>query len=128
KLDNLGALDGSPRFMLVEGDLCALDLEPLLEDAPVVFHLAAQPGVRLSFGEGFARYTADNMLATQRVFEAAAAAGCRRVVWASSSSVYGDAAAYPCIEAETPTSPRSPYGVTKRACEDLADIYRGQGL
>jgi len=128
KLDNLGALDGSPRFMLVEGDLCTLDLEPLLEDAPVVFHLAAQPGVRLSFGEGFARYTADNMLATQRVFEAAAAAGCRRVVWASSSSVYGDAAAYPCIEAETPTSPRSPYGVTKRACEDLADIYRGQGL
>jgi UDP-glucuronate 4-epimerase len=84
--------------------------------------------VRLSFGEGFARYTADNMLATQRVFEAAAAAGCPRVVWASSSSVYGDAAAYPCVEDETPTGPRSPYGVTKRACEDLAAIYRGQGL
>ena len=128
KLDNLGALDGSPRFMLVEGDLCALDLEPLLEDAPVVFHLAAQPGVRLSFGEGFARYTADNILATQRVLEAAAAADCPRVVWASSSSVYGDAAAYPCIEAETPTAPRSPYGVTKRACEDLAAVYGNGGL
>ena len=96
--------------------------------APVVFHLAAQPGVRLSFGEGFARYTADNMLATQRVLEAAAAADCPRVVWASSSSVYGDAAAYPCIEAETPTAPRSPYGVTKRACEDLAAVYGNGGL
>ena len=94
----------------------------------MVFHLAAQPGVRLSFGDGFARYTADNMLATQRVLEAAAAADCPRVVWASSSSVYGDAAAYPCIEAETPTAPRSPYGVTKRACEDLAAVYGNGGL
>ena len=94
----------------------------------MIFHLAAQPGVRLSFGEGFARYTADNILATQRVFEAAAAAGCPRVVWASSSSVYGDAEAYPCIEGETPTAPRSPYGVTKRACEDLAAVYANAGL
>jgi nucleoside-diphosphate-sugar epimerase len=128
KVANLGALEGSRRFTLVEGDLVTMDLAPLLADAPVVFHLAAQPGVRPSFGEGFARYTADNLLATQRVLEAAAAAGCPRVVWASSSSVYGDAAAYPCIEAETPTAPRSPYGVTKRACEDLAAIYRSGGL
>ena len=128
KVANLSALEGSPRFSLVEGDLNELDLPALLRDAPLVFHLAAQPGVRLSFGEGFARYTADNILATQRVLEAAATAGCPRVVWASSSSVYGDAAAYPCIEAQTPTAPRSPYGVTKRACEDLAAIYRGGGL
>jgi UDP-glucuronate 4-epimerase len=127
KLANLGALEGAPRFELVEDDLSAMDLAPLLADAPVVFHLAAQPGVAPSFGEGFARYTTDNILATQRVLEAAAAADCPRVVWASSSSVYGDAAAYPCIEAETPTSPRSPYGVTKRACEDLAAIY-GSGM
>jgi nucleoside-diphosphate-sugar epimerase len=128
KLANLGALEGAPRFTLVEDDLVSMDLAAVLADAPVVFHLAAQPGVRLSFGEGFARYTADNILATQRVLEAAAAAGCPRVVWASSSSVYGDAAAYPCVEDETPTAPRSPYGVTKRACEDLARIYRGGGL
>jgi UDP-glucuronate 4-epimerase len=128
KLDNLAVLEGAPRFRLVEADLTKIDLPPLLADAPVVFHLAAQPGVRLSFGEGFARYTADNMVATQRVFEAAGAAGCPRVVWASSSSVYGDAAAYPCIEDDTPTSPRSPYGVTKRACEDLSAIYRSGGL
>ena len=128
KLANLTALEGAPRFDLVEGDLNDLDLAPLFADAPVVFHLAAQPGVRLSFGEGFARYTADNILATQRVLEAASAAGCPRVVWASSSSVYGDAAAYPCVEASTPTAPRSPYGVTKRACEDLAAVYGNGGL
>jgi UDP-glucuronate 4-epimerase len=128
KVANLTALESSPRFTLVEGDLNALDLGALFEGGPLVFHLAAQPGVRLSFGEGFAQYTADNVLATQRVLEAAAAAGCPRVVWASSSSVYGDAAEYPCIEASTPTRPRSPYGVTKRACEDLAAIYRDAGL
>jgi UDP-glucuronate 4-epimerase len=128
KLANLGAIEGAPRFELVEADLTQMDLAPLLADAPVVFHLAAQPGVAPSFGDGFARYTTDNMLATQRVFEAAAAAECPRVVWASSSSVYGDAAAYPCIEGDTPTSPRSPYGVTKRACEDLAAIYASGGL
>ena len=128
KLSNLGALEGAPRFALVEADLTKMDLAPLLADAPLVFHLAAQPGVAPSFGEGFARYTSDNMLATQRVLEAAAEAKCPRVVWASSSSVYGDAAAYPCIEEQTPTAPRSPYGVTKRACEDLAAIYGSGGL
>jgi UDP-glucuronate 4-epimerase len=128
KLSNLGALEGSPRFTLVEADLTTMDLAPVLADAPHVFHLAAQPGVAPSFGEGFARYTADNMLATQRVLEAAAEAKCPRVVWASSSSVYGDAATYPTIEDKTPTSPRSPYGVTKRACEDLAAIYASGGL
>ena len=100
----------------------------MLSQADAVFHLAAQAGVRDSFGDGFARYARDNMVATQRVFEAAAEASCPRVVWASSSSVYGDAATYPCVEATTPTSPRSPYGVTKRACEDLADVYRTKGL
>ena len=128
KLANLGVLNGARRFELVEDDLTTMDLAPILRDAPLVFHLAAQPGVAPSFGDGFARYTADNMLATQRVLEAAAAATCPRVVWASSSSVYGDAATYPTIEDKTPTSPRSPYGVTKRACEDLAAIYASGGL
>jgi UDP-glucuronate 4-epimerase len=128
KLANLGALRGARRFALVEDDLATMDLTPLLRDVGTVFHLAAQPGVAASFGEGFARYTSDNMLATQRVLEAAAEAGCHRVVWASSSSVYGDAEEYPTVEASTPTRPRSPYGVTKRACEDLAAIYRRGGL
>src|SRR3954471_1293789 len=116
KLANLEALAEEPAFELVEADLSRVDLGPLVAGADVVFHLAAQAGVRGSFGDTFAGYARDNLLATQRVFEAARGAGCRRVVWASSSSVYGDAEAYPCVEDETPTRPRSPYGVTKRAC------------
>jgi len=125
---NLEGLRGEPRFTLVEADLAGADLAPLVADRPVVFHLAAQPGVRLSFGEHFARYARDNLLATQRVFEAALVAGSPRVVWASSSSVYGDAEAFPTVEDVTPTRPRSPYGVTKRACEDLARVYGISGL
>ncbi len=125
---NLLDLRGERRFDLVEADLATADLGRLVRGIDVVFHLAAQPGVRRSFGDGFARYTTDNVVATQRVLEAAQAGDCSRVVWASSSSVYGDAADYPCLEDATPTRPRSPYGVTKRACEDLAAIYRGGGL
>ena len=94
----------------------------------MVFHLAAQAGVRGSFGDSFSGYVHDNLIATQRLLERALDAGCPRVAMASSSSVYGDAEAYPCVEGVTPTRPRSPYGATKRMCEDLADIYRGLGL
>jgi UDP-glucuronate 4-epimerase len=91
-----------------------------------VFHLAGQPGVR-SFGDVFPLYVRHNVLATQQVFEAAAAAGLR-VVFASSSSVYGDAARYPTPEDAAPR-PLSPYGITKLACEHLAHAYdRGFGL
>jgi nucleoside-diphosphate-sugar epimerase len=128
KMNNLAALVHEPRFTLCELDLATDAFAPLLADRPLVFHLAAQAGVRASFGAEFTRYLHDNLLATQRVLEMAGAAGCPRVVWASSSSVYGDAATYPCREGETPTRPRSPYGATKRACEDLADIYRQGGL
>jgi UDP-glucuronate 4-epimerase len=124
---NLTDLADEPGFDLVEADLVSADLAPLLRGVDTVFHLAAQPGVRKSFA-AFDEYTADNLVATQRVFAAALEAGVRRVVWASSSSVYGDAEQYPTIEDVTPTAPRSPYGATKRACEDLARIYRGLGL
>jgi UDP-glucuronate 4-epimerase len=91
-----------------------------------VFHLAGQPGVR-SFGRVFPDYLRRNVLATQRVFEAAVAAGVR-VVFASSSSVYGDAERYPTPE-ETEPQPVSPYGITKLSCEHLAHAYsRGFGL
>jgi nucleoside-diphosphate-sugar epimerase len=128
KEENLADVLGDAAFELLELDLSSAALEPLLADRPVVFHLAAQPGVRGSFGEGFAIYLRDNVLATQRLLEAAVASRCGRIVWASSSSVYGDAAAYPCRERATPTAPRSPYGMTKRACEDLAAIYRRRGV
>ncbi len=85
-----------------------------------VFHLAAQAGVR-SFGDIFPVYVRRNLLATQRVFEACAHAGVR-VVFASSSSVYGEAEAYPTPE-DTEPRPISPYGITKLACEQLARAY-----
>jgi UDP-glucuronate 4-epimerase len=86
-----------------------------------VFHLAGQPGVRASFGD-FDLYVRRNVLATQRVFESAARAGAR-VVFASSSSVYGDAERYPTPE-DTEPKPISPYGITKLACEHLAYAYK----
>jgi UDP-glucuronate 4-epimerase len=97
-----------------------LEAELDFADVDGVFHLAAQPGVR-SFGGIFPVYVRQNILATQRVFEAAASAGAR-VVFASSSSVYGDAAAYPTPE-DTLPRPLSPYGITKLACEHLAYAY-----
>jgi UDP-glucuronate 4-epimerase len=91
-----------------------------------VFHLAGQPGVR-SFGDVFALYVERNVLASQRVFEAAARDGVR-VVFASSSSVYGEAERYPTPE-DTPPAPVSPYGITKLTCEHLARAYaRSFGL
>ncbi len=88
-----------------------------------VFHLAGQPGVR-SFGDVFPLYLRRNVLASQRVFEAAARDGAK-VVFASSSSVYGAAERYPTPEETTP-HPLSPYGISKLACEQLADAYRRQ--
>ncbi len=85
-----------------------------------VFHLAGQPGVR-SFGGIFPVYVRQNILASQRLFEAAVAAG-SRTVFVSSSSVYGDAAAYPTSE-DTAPRPLSPYGITKLACEHLVHAY-----
>lgn len=87
-----------------------------------VFHLAGQPGVR-SFGDVFPLYVRRNVLASQRVFEAAATAGVR-VVFASSSSIYGDAERYPTPE-DTSPRPVSPYGITKLTCEHLARAYAG---
>ncbi len=128
KLANLEALADDSRFELRIEDIVEAPLDRLFADRPVIFHLAAQAGVRASFGEGFSQYLHDNVLATQLLLEAAQAAGCPRVVLASSSSVYGDADRYPVREQSTPTRPRSPYGVAKRACEELAAVYRNQGL
>jgi UDP-glucuronate 4-epimerase len=115
KEENARALD------VVRADLAEDALEDLFEGAHGVFHLAGQPGVRASFGAGFADYLSRNVLASQRVFETAAALG-QRVVFASSSSVYGDAERLPTPE-ETELRPISPYGITKAACEQLARAY-----
>jgi UDP-glucuronate 4-epimerase len=95
--------------------------DPLdLEGVDGIFHLAGQPGVR-SFGLVFPTYVRQNVLASQRVFEAAVVGG-SRVVLASSSSIYGDAETYPTPETATP-APLSPYGITKLAVENLAYAY-----
>jgi len=91
-----------------------------LDGVDGVFHLAAQAGVR-SFGDVFPVYVRQNLLATQRVFESCARAGVR-VVFASSSSVYGEAEAYPTSE-DIPPRPISPYGITKLGGEHLARSY-----
>jgi UDP-glucuronate 4-epimerase len=116
---------GGVRFS--ELDLAEDPIEPLIDEVDGVFHLAARPGVRTSWGSTFDTYLRDNLLATQRVFEAAVKRGVR-VVYASSSSIYGDAEAYPLREDAKPV-PVSPYGVSKLACEALATSYgRSAGL
>src|SRR6266511_2455901 len=128
KEGNLERARDHSAFRFVEGRLQDLDLAPLLEGASEVYHLAAQAGVRSSWGRDFALYSDHNVLATQRVLEAAVAAGRPRVVYASSSSVYGDAKPLPLRE-DTPCQPISPYGVTKLAGEHLAVLYhRNHGL
>ncbi|HTN86611.1 MAG TPA: NAD-dependent epimerase/dehydratase family protein, partial [Sorangium sp.] len=117
------------RFTLVEGDLDQLDLEALLSGVEVVFHEAGQPGVRGSWGRQFDVYLDRNIRATQRLLEAArSSASLRRFVYASSSSVYGDAERYPTLETDRP-QPKSPYGVSKLAAEHLVSLYaRNFGL
>jgi UDP-glucuronate 4-epimerase len=112
KEENARALD------LQRIDLAERGLE--LHGVDGVFHLAGQPGVR-SFGDAFPVYLRRNVLVTQRVLEAASAAGVR-VVFASSSSVYGNAERYPTPEDAEP-QPISPYGITKLACEHLVRAY-----
>jgi UDP-glucose 4-epimerase len=123
KRDNLALLGEHPAWTLVQGDLNELDLPPLLEGIEIVFHLAAQPGVRASWGQTFAAYVESNVTALQRLLEASAATGIERFVFASSSSVYGDAECLPTYE-ETPLQPISPYGATKALGEHLCRVYR----
>ena len=120
---NLRDALSNSRFRLAELDVAIADgaLVEAVADAELVFHLAAQPGVRTSWGASFEHYVHRNLLATQRVFEAAAEVGLR-VVLASSSSVYGDVEAGATQESAA-LRPISPYGVTKLGCEHLARAY-----
>jgi nucleoside-diphosphate-sugar epimerase len=122
KRANLSRLARHGRFDHSVADLRAADLVPLIDGADVVHHLAGQPGVRLSWSTGFDIYVGHNVIATQRLLEAARAAHIGRLVYASSSSVYGNAARYPTEETDLP-SPHSPYGVTKLAGEHLCALY-----
>jgi nucleoside-diphosphate-sugar epimerase len=104
-------------------DLTCDALDPALAGVDVVYHLAAQPGVRPSWGEEFDVYARRNLVATQRLLEASLRAGIARFVFASSSSVYGHVGDQPARESDRP-APVSPYGLTKAACEELVAVYR----
>ncbi len=119
---NLEGLLGRAGFENHQVDLAGVELGPLLEGCQGVFHLAAQAGVRSSWGQEFHCYTRDNVLASQRVFEACRGLRIQRLVYASSSSIYGDAESLPTAEEADPR-PISPYGVSKLAVEHLARIY-----
>jgi UDP-glucuronate 4-epimerase len=122
KQANLLAAREHDRFTLVRADLVTTDAERLLDGVDVIFHLAAEPGVRSSWGRRFDRYLRNNVRATQRLLEASAGTPERRIVYASSSSVYGESERLPTPEDAAPR-PLSPYGVTKLAAEQLCRLY-----
>lgn len=121
---NLDVLRAHSGFRYLRSDLLEVEASQF-EGVDGIFHLAAQAGVRSSWGQTFDQYLRDNLGATQRVFEAANSV---RVVFASSSSIYGDALGFPTRETGA-KRPISPYGVTKSACEELAYAYeKGNNL
>jgi nucleoside-diphosphate-sugar epimerase len=119
---NLAELKTRPSFRFVEARLQDVDMDALLDGVTHVFHLAAQAGVRGSWGDQFRSYTSHNVDATQRLLEALKGREIARVVYASSSSVYGDVAKIPFQETAY-LQPLSPYGVTKLAAEHLCHLY-----
>ena len=128
KKANLRRFRDHPGFSFQRVDLSRDELDGLLSDVDVVYHLAGQPGVRASFGPGFTKYMRHNIEATQRLLHAAIDQPIEALVYASSSSVYGDDNVYPTPE-DAPRHPRSPYGMTKLAVEELAGVYlRNHGI
>lgn len=122
KENNIRSLLKHPNFNLIDRDLLEVDLKKLLEKTDVVFHFAAQPGVRTSWGSDFSIYTRNNIDGTQRLLEAAKSSSIGKFIYASSSSVYGLSPQLPMKETNT-LHPYSPYGVTKLAAEHLCYLY-----
>ncbi len=123
KRRHLRKIISDPRFELVEDDLNRCDIGELLDDVSAVFHLAAQAGVRKSWGEDFICYVDSNITATQKLLEAVKDLGGVRIVYSSSSSVYGETEKLPMSE-DDQLKPVSPYGVTKLSGEGLCELYR----
>ena len=123
KESNLSAARKNTRFSFQEGNLLTADIPPLIDGVDVIFHQAAQAGVRASWGGYFSSYCDNNILATQKLLEAAKGRShIKKIVYASSSSVYGNAESFPTPETIMP-QPVSPYGVTKLAAEHLMSLY-----
>lgn len=122
KRHNLESARDWEEFELHEADLADAELRRFVDGCDVVFHLAAEPGVRASWSERFESYVRNNVLATQRLLEATQKEPAACVVYGSSSSIYGQAERLPTLESTLPR-PISPYGVTKLAAEHLCQLY-----
>ena len=122
KESNLVNMNSSQHFEFLEENLLEVDLLGLLDGVDVVFHQAALPGVRTSWGENFREYTDNNILGTQALLEACRKCAVQKFIFASSSSVYGETMDLPMTEASLPF-PVSPYGVSKLAAEHLCLLY-----
>ncbi|MDY7008785.1 MAG: GDP-mannose 4,6-dehydratase [Cyanobacteriota bacterium] len=123
KRQNISQFQDNSAFQLIENDIQSLNWSKLLTDVDIVYHQAAQAGVRASWGEGFRAYTERNINATQIILEAAKdAPKLKRLVYASSSSIYGNAESFPTPESICP-QPVSPYGITKLVGEQLCNLY-----
>ncbi len=123
KRGNLVALNTHASFRLVEDNLLSPDWPPQIGEVDWVFHLAARPGVRTSWGADFSTYCEQNLLATQRLLEVCLGLRPQKIVFSSSSSVYGNARRLPVRET-SPLHPISPYGATKLAAEHICQVYR----
>ncbi|PWT90135.1 MAG: UDP-glucose 4-epimerase [Acidobacteria bacterium] len=119
---NLSAVRQNPAFQFIDSNILDLNWSDLLKEGDTVFHLAAQAGVRASWGKSFLIYTRNNIEATQIMLEASKNKGLKKFVYASTSSVYGDTEDIPMHE-ESILKPVSPYGVTKLAAEGLCYLY-----
>lgn len=123
KEQNIETFHDEPGFELYTFDLAKQKIpSKLMDGVDTVFHLAAQAGVRDSFGDGFETYVRHNVLATQRLLEDMVSHGVTKLVFASSSSVYGNQKKYP-VDEDAPLRAHSPYGVTKMAAEALVTAY-----
>ena len=122
KTANLRRLVDHSMFTLWKQDLLEVDMNSLLDDVEVVYHLAGQPGVRDSWDEQFATYVDRNIVVTHRLLDALRHRPSTKFIYSSSSSIYGDALTHPTPESATP-APRSPYGVTKLAAEHICSVY-----
>ncbi len=122
KEKNISAFLKENKFELLNSNLNQLDLKKILKKTDVIFHLAAQAGVRSSWGQNFAVYTQNNIEATQKLLEAAKGTSIKKFIFASSSSVYGFCPQLPMTESSS-LHPHSPYGVTKMAAEKLCSLY-----
>jgi len=122
KEDRINNLLQYDQFTFIQGSIVETDLKPLCEDVDYIFHKAAQAGIRFNWGDTYEIYNANNILGTQRLLEATIGTSVKKLVYASSSSIYGDVKELPIRETVTP-QPVSCYGVSKLAAEHMCYLY-----